>query len=785
MSVEGSVDGSFEVQNSDVDGDDWEDDAQNGSFEELLLSPTTDKAFALPTLETRREISPTLSSEEADQDQSTTADFVNTLIEEGLFSPPDIPTPVLNDQPAFELPSDDERSAPFLSTPSLGDSVHATPMLANCDVLTPHEDKNYEFPDKNSAGIPYGRSHHVERAVLAHSLPPVKGVSPLAQPEFPHEVDHYMLMNGDAARPSLPQRAAAGNDGPHAHQSGLMPDPFITIDTATKVLSPDKKPRAEDGIPLGRTSHHERMQAARMLATQGLGLGMPGMPRSPGLNKDLFQSHPAQPASPSTPPADISREMLFDASFEERDEHEGERKVSQMPEMKGPKRLSVLQAKVDQQEAQDATRSLPKLPPKPEPVGLPSPVTTPKVEAEKKAEKRVSDLQVSHGHADLQSSKYELPNFSLPSIGISSPLFGGLTTTVPSAPIPDVTPTPTPSTAARPLTPPRKLNVESKQDSPHRIPSFEFEEISLHAVESKPMLRPASLPPPVTAKSAPFHRSTSDEKKMPESTSLKSLPSLGSSGSGEFGAATSSSSGSTTTRVRQRISREMIKETVQQRLAEGSLSRKSPIPAAESRIMEAEKKISAKLGPSTNVDKSLPPPPPPKTGEPMVKAQTTDANLSRQTNAERPTLRPRSQTTSAQKLLEQNSKDGVIREPQSALDKLAQGIRDIELDESASSTGSPIKISTLPASTQAQPFSVCILQKPKEAPVSLGQAVEDLAGPSKPRRRRSLSVGNVDDEVVSSSPIAISERAHTIAYAASSSEASSHSGYQARSAVYA
>ncbi|EIW73323.1 hypothetical protein TREMEDRAFT_73045 [Tremella mesenterica DSM 1558] len=754
MSVEGSINGSFEQLDSD-ENDEWVDDGRDNSFEVILNSPpvlsmTTHKphppsrSFNLPT---------GVAQEEGDQiddaDASTTADFMDALVEEGLFSPPELPTPVIPTVP--EVPSessDEDHPDTFLSTPSLGGSLHPTPLLGDSEFSPPME-STFKFTEKDHSGIPYGRTHHAQRAAIAHSLPPIQSVSPLVQPAIPHAEDHQMLMNANAVNPSLPVLSHPEVGGPHAHQAGLLPDPFITISTATKVLSPANNEREEDGVPLGRTSHLERMQAARALATQSLGLGMPGMPRSPAVPQALEVTKP-HVMEPSTPTG--FAEALFDASFEMRkgdlleDKPQDspstqERKISEVPEMKGPKRMSVLLDKVERKEEAHKDRDLPR-PPKPEPIKLPSPVT--RSEDEPVVKKRTSTYGLS-------------APFSLPLIGATSPLFGGFTSTFTETPEPPpVEPSETPvDEIVRPLTPPRPLNPDGpKVESPHRIPSFDFEDISLDTIDPKPKssLRPVSLPPPKTASSVPTQRSASDERKMPESLSLSTLPSIPSTGSRsgiDFGSSSDGNGMGTGSagRIRQRISRDMIKETVQQRLAEGSLSKRHTLPTEESHVLETQSKLGKTNPSQASRDKALPPPPP------LIEIDAEEKTP----KPERPSLRPRSQTQSAQRILEQNSKDGVIHAPQSALDKLASGVVGDE------------KIILGPSKIQST-FPVSILQKPKDTAVkvhppreevseipliaSTAETVKrpekmetgDRAGPSKVSRRRSRSVSDVTEE---------------------------------------
>ena len=292
MSVEGSVDGSFEVDSSFEQEENSLDD---------ILHDDTDLVDVSRDMRSLRVTNPDDDVEgsplaEGYGDESTTADFVNTLIEEGLFSPPPLDTPAMPEQDDFVMPLEDDAPpvssfAPVLSTPSLGDSVHGTPLF---DGLMPDS----LFPTHDPEGLPYGRSHHAERAALAHQAP---HEPPHLDQPFPRNEDHQMLQNADVTLPALP--VGLDTSAPVARQAGPMPDPFITLQTATAIVSPQKD-RVEDGVPLGRTSHAERLQAARALATQSLGLGLPGRPariESPNSPKTVVETLKSPPSQYTDP----------------------------------------------------------------------------------------------------------------------------------------------------------------------------------------------------------------------------------------------------------------------------------------------------------------------------------------------------------------------------------------------------------------------------------------------------------------------------------------------------
>lgn len=292
----------------------------------------------------------------------------------------------------------------------------------------------------------------------------------------------------------------------------------------------------------------------------------------------------------------------------------------------------------------------------------------------------------------------------------------------------------------------------SKDDSPHRLPSLEFEQGEFTV--SLPVAASARASP-----SEPLGLATPTKASAPAGSyiaqPLNDQTALASSTS-DFGAArpTSPSSvasgqrgqtqGSTTTRVRQRISREMIRSTIEQRIADGSLSRRGSVPvrpgsaadasngggvpsalarqAREAREAREAKHQSMPLAlltsstvaatratPSkiplptrvTSISKAkdnhttptkgqdAPPPLPPKlsTGTPMAKSHTDGPNQTPTRTQDRPAMRPRSQTQSASEVLKKSERDGKIAEPQSALDKLVATLGPDEKGKTRAASG--------------------------------------------------------------------------------------------------
>ncbi|WVQ76151.1 hypothetical protein IAR50_005803 [Cryptococcus sp. DSM 104548] len=693
ISAEPSMDGSFDVDAGMGDEADWEDENRENSLDDLLA----EKESVEPSEEGHDE--PT---------ESSTADFMDTLVEEGLFSPPEMDTPAFSDQDGYELPLEtsfidiqsqtDDSDRPYLATPSLGGSVNASPLFA------PHE----AFPDVDEAGIPYGRTHHAERALEAHQHR--LEVGRFEQPSLPRDGGHGMLLNADASKPSLsipptspsfyhdyndpfasvtpslptpkakpaPSPAPAPAPEPHAHQTSPLPDPFLTIQTATATLHPEEEQREEAGVPLGRTSHQERVMAARMMATRGLGLGMPGRPH-------------AGPFSP---------QPVAQPVFER--EHEVEEPV----------------------------RKLPKAPvPAPAPISLPSPVSMSKYEGMETQEP--------------VENKNLLGALTLPSIDKTSPFFQTTSTF-------DQAPAATPESGSEsasdhassspassesglqikegtPLTPPRKMTENREAESPHRLPDFDFGlgSIDFGTVGStKKVVQPTIIKPDAkpdvkpVAKAAEKAVEKVEEPKraplgIPQSTSTTSLNrhSMPASPASSFPASPTShvstsprqpktTHDSTTNRIRQRISREMIRETIQQRLADGSLSRR-PVSMGSGAELDAlakgmERASISDFGVEGNKDKDLPAPPVESPALPStpnkvrpkseilsrMRTPSTPQSASKQgsasnpatpTTVERPQMRQRSQTQSAQEVFKQSEESGA--EAKSALDKIVSLVR--------------------------------------------------------------------------------------------------------------
>ncbi|KAL7418687.1 Bud site selection protein bud4 [Cryptotrichosporon argae] len=769
MSVEGSADGSFEVDADDLDGE-WEDDVRandSDSLDDLVLAVSAPR-LTIANPDPQDASSPSLTDGFPTPHESATADFVSTLIEEGLFSPPQLGTPAFADQEHFDMPLEPEFTdgddqcnhatkshdddAPVLSTPSFGDSIHATPLFDASSLLATLE---------ASAALDHATQREPVQPLDA--LPTISAGSPLDQP-LPRADDHTMLFNADASQPSIyrdpfaPERQTAA-DEVHARQMGPLPDPFITLQTVTHVLSPNKGQRDEGGVPLGRTSHAERVAAARALATQNLGLGFPGMARSPA-KKNLALSDSDDETDdedevdegrgePATQPTAVRNASGASSSYSDQDvfgaviptprKASATRKVSDSPAEFGttPRKVSEIPSLVGPSKRMTQFKNQRESRAAPPPATLDLPEPEAKIEEpEPVVNKRTSVLGMN------------VP-FSLPFIG-TSPLFASAATfeqptSIPdsvrptspakSSSIPDFSdaapatisyqpttmpsPNPAPSSASsdvdtdaeRPLTPLPMLDEWPSKQSPHRIPSFDFDDLRLDG-EGPNVTAPLRISPTKSAAATPVAKSLSSA--TPTRTEFGPVLSPTKRADG-------STSESTTTRVRQRISRELIRETVAQRLAaEGARARGSslgpdallgtaprpaslvmprtasesaaPRPASTSALEISTARPTAPTTPmrpqparTPGTDKALPPAPATPTPAPitppsaprMAKAHTADGARRPSDRGQRkrsmtlaaPPATPTGQRSASQAIAAM-TRDGKLDSPKSALDKL-------------------------------------------------------------------------------------------------------------------
>jgi serine/arginine repetitive matrix protein 2 len=288
----------------------------------------------------------------------------------------------------------------------------------------------------------------------------------------------------------------------------------------------------------------------------------------------------------------------------------------------------------------------------------------------------------------------------------------------------------------RPLTPPpATFAKEKKAESPHRIPDFDFESKLGKSFDMDVDMENSndSLPQSM------MRTSSTEPLRIIKRASTNALNTIPSPSKGEFGLLSKSSSdalstlggGSTTGRIRQRISKDMIRAKMEERKAIQSLARtNSDSETEEDTLIETNSKFMNRN------DKALP-------------AHPQDSGV-------RPQLRPRAQTRSAQDILEQVAREGTLVEPKSALDQLVSGFS----DDASSSTPRPQSLivrhvssesvlTTQPARTGLPTVASSSLHPISEMAttdsamtndVTLAPVVTTMA--NRPRRRRSMSTGD-------------------------------------------
>ena len=300
------------------------------------------------------------------------------------------------------------------------------------------------------------------------------------------------------------------------------------------------------------------------------------------------------------------------------------------------------------------------------------------------------------------------------------------------------------STESRPLTPPPSLPAADALDgdSPHRLPSFDFGDMRIEGFAkspSSPVKANFELPRPASPTKASLSRQSVSSpikvivQKTYPSASVSAadvpLPITPAKTTDAVSKDLTNSGGEKPpARVRQRLSRELIRETTERRMADGSLHLKRSsmdvLSALEDRLMNAVelKRISADAllqsqatfelksheKPTANHDKSLPATP----------NETPVLNSSPFVRQEQQAARLRSQTVSNQ--------GTSLQEPQSGLDRLAAAFTPSSSDEQSSDAVD--KEALLP-----KPVGIL---KQKTDPANIPGSSSGVRRP-----RRSLSVG--------------------------------------------
>lgn len=219
----------------------------------------------------------------------------------------------------------------------------------------------------------------------------------------------------------------------------------------------------------------------------------------------------------------------------------------------------------------------------------------------------------------------------------------------------------------RPLTPPTLPSAleATKPESPHRLPelNFNFETINFDSADDKGEKV-------VKSGSIPLRLSSVEQKKVTtpievERATKEDIPIITSNSASDFSPSPlkfhsqekKTTHDSTTNRIRQRISREMIRETIQQRIADGSLSRR-PASMDMDSLSKSFSRTSLndfemKRNRRVSMDKDLPSPPaespamvssaPSTPSKPRPKSEILGRVTCRQSqshSAERPGMRP-------------------------------------------------------------------------------------------------------------------------------------------------
>ncbi|KAJ9095988.1 hypothetical protein QFC21_005351 [Naganishia friedmannii] len=664
-----------------------------------------------------------------EEDESTTANFIDSLYEDGYLSPP-------------QSQSESSLAAQATSV-AMSDSVRSN-SIDEGDLPNRHRSQEaaqmerYEEPafkslERDECGIPLGRTHHADRAVAAREVQRQhhEGLS-VRQPALPRmapgdgpQLGETMLRSGDV---TVPATKGANGHGRHedlitAHQDGQFVDPFVTIQTATRVTyneshtgtgsssgadAPRAEQREEGGVPLGRTSHVERAKVARILATRGLGLGMPARPMVPfvlGGHRGREQEDESEDGSEGSDEEYDDRgysipdlNKVADRTYQSRESQHPQQPIpphidhasQHVDQVSLAPIVSPLLQEFDENGSLNGKRALPK-PPKPVPViGMPSPVE--KRNLERNADGGQNGLNAERAKSPTKVFGLSLP-FSLPALAnTTSPLFvdNGFKAASESG---------SEDSADRDmyneeeperehsLTPPPVTIFDRQQPpSPHRIPEFDFEspatkrnnELKIMD-EEDPIteaykLVEAALPKlnlgrPVSAggdKTDVQSRLTGLFGERNESALVCSTPSsnetLDTSGSAQ--------TPSVNSRVRQRISKDVIRAQLEEKRSMTNLANSRPIVADDDDVFLSPARKTSR---ESKDNKALPLPP------------AEAVWLGKLENSARPGLRARQDTMSAEQVLQN------VSEPKSALEQLVSDFKFTEFDEYAQASSSPLK----------------------------------------------------------------------------------------------
>ena len=250
MSVEGSVNSSFD--GTDSEDQEWLEGSRENSLDDFLEEGLNGDEEMRQSMGRLRVTNPDATPDMSDngiQDGSTTDRFVTSLMEEGMFSP--------------ALSSADGHN---FAQAQVGATLMPTMPMERQRTPVPPESgarDHLDASERDSAGAPYGRTHHAERAIAHHRTRSTSfDHPPLAQPRLPQND------RGD----SQPAISTSSGQASSARQDGQ---------------------REEGQVPLGGTIIESGQLGKQMATHQSLGLGMPrGLASGPEIVE-----LPQQPAS--------------------------------------------------------------------------------------------------------------------------------------------------------------------------------------------------------------------------------------------------------------------------------------------------------------------------------------------------------------------------------------------------------------------------------------------------------------------------------------------------------
>ncbi|KAJ9121540.1 hypothetical protein QFC22_002158 [Naganishia vaughanmartiniae] len=761
-----------------------------------------------------------------EEDESTTANFIDSLYADGYLSPP-------------QSQSESSLAAQATSA-AMSDSVRSNsidegdlPNGFRSQEAERYDEQSYNNLERDECGIPLGRTHHADRAVAAREVQRQhhEGLS-VQQPALPRvapgdgqQLGETMLRSGDVTVPAVKgSNSHRQEHSINAHQDGQFVDPFVTIQTATRVNYNDNQtgevpatrvdavkpqPRDEGGVPLGRTSHAERAKVARILATRGLGLGMPARPMVPfvlGGHRGRGQEDQSEDGSEGSDEEyddrgysipDLSNvASQADRTYQSRESYHPQQPIPRIhqashhvEEVKLAPIVSPLPEEFDQNGSLNSRRALPK-PPKPVPViGMPSPVE--KGDIERNAHGGQKGLNPERVTSPTKVFGLSLP-FSLPALASStSPLFAGDNFKAASesgsedSADRDMYDQEEPERELSLTPPPVQIFDRQQPPSPHRIPEFDFESPATQRNresnimdEDDPTTEAFKLVEDALPKLNLGDQTSAAGDKTDVQSRLTGLfgerkdvaPASTISSSNESLGASATQTCSVNSRVRQRISKDVIRAQLEEKRSMTNLATSRPIAADDDDVFLSPARKTSR---ESKDNKALPPPP------------AESIWLGKLESSARPGLRARQDTMSAEEVLQN------VPEPKSALEQLVSDFKFTEFDQYAQASSSPpktrdsFKLQQAPGvhvvrhatsenvlgnkvrSSQrlAQSSSgLALIEEASTSDVAVSHSDDITLGQdllnagSRPKRRRSMSTGDASTRGTSSASASVDNR---------------------------